>query len=409
MTHQPTTESELFAYVGRQAIFDRGLHVVAYELLYRDSMENRARFHDQNQASAATILNAFVEIGLDALVGHRQVYVNLTSDFLLGTYPLPSALAPERVMLEVLENVPVTPALVDALTAFRARGFKVALDDFILTDTTRPLLAIADVIKIDVLGVARDELAAQFAGLRGCGATLLAEKISTYEELEFLRDLGFELFQGYFLELPIITKSRRLPHDRTTLLRLLGKLYDPKADLHAIGKLISADVGLTFRLLKLASSAALSRGASIGTIDQAVARLGTQQLAALVVLVMVSGFDEKPRELLRQALIRARMCELLATDTQVSTGELFTAGLLSLLDALLDQPLAELLRQLPVSPVIAEALGTGSTMPAQIVHAVRAQERCDFDRVAATGLPADAVFRAWHDAVLWADELIALM
>jgi c-di-GMP phosphodiesterase len=397
----------LHAFVGRQAIFDRDNEVVGYELLYRDSVENRARFSDADQATAATMLNAFVELGLGRLVGAQPVWVNLPASFLLGKYPVP--LPPERTVIEVLEDVPVTPELVDALREFRAQGFRIALDDFVLTDETRALVPLADVIKVDVLGAAADDIRAQYAALRPISRSLLAEKISTHEEMDLLHGLGFDLFQGHYLQLPIVSRGERLPHNRAALLQLLAKLYDPKLDMRAIEKLVSSEVGLTVRLLKLASSAALSGATPIGTIGQAIQRIGTQQIAAIVLLIMVAGFDDKPFELARQALIRARMCEALARTSSVPADQLFTAGLLSLLDALLDLSLAEVLRQLPVTDVIRDALMGRTGDGSRIVEAARGQDRADFARVAATGFPASAVFVAWYEAVRWADELIALI
>ena len=201
------SEEPLYAYVGRQAIFDRRLGVVAYELLYRDSEENRARFSDANEATAATMLNALVELGLDHLVGDLPIYINLPADFLLGRHPIP--LPPDRTYIEVLEDVPVTPEVLGGLRALRRRGFKIALDDFVLTDETRPLLELADVIKISVLHVSPEAVAAQYAGLRDHCAMLLAEKISTNDEMEHLQSLGFDLFQGHFLQLPIIARAPR--------------------------------------------------------------------------------------------------------------------------------------------------------------------------------------------------------
>ena len=398
-------KGDLHAYVGRQAIFDRRLDVVGYELLYRDSMENRARFEDVNQASATTMLNAFVEIGLDSLVGKVPAYVNMPADFLLGHYPIP--LPPERTVIEVLEDVPVTPELIESLRELRGRGFKIALDDFLLTEETRPLLSVAHIVKVNVLGVSRDELAAQYTELKPCGAILLAEKISTHDELVFLRNLGFYYFQGYFLEMPTVQRSARLPHDRAKLLRLLAALYDGKLNLRAIEGMVASEVGLGVRLLKLASSAALSRGAPVGSIQQAIARLGIQQVAALVVLILATSFDDKPLELARQVLIRARMCELLARGAPVPADEMFTAGLLSLLDAILDRPLPEILAQLPLTALVRDALEGSASHPARIVQTVRHQSRGDLVSLAAAGFSAQAVFMAWYDAVLWSDTIIA--
>ncbi len=399
--------SELFAYLGRQAIFASDLTVHAYELLYRDSFENRARFSDANQASAATMLSAFVELDLDALIGDKPVFVNLTEDFLLGRHPMP--LEPGRVVLEVLETVPVTPELLAALKTFRTRGFQIALDDFELDEKTKPMVELADVIKLDVLDGNRERIAAAVHALRPYGIPLLAEKVSTQDEMTFLRTFDFEFYQGHFLEMPKIDRARRLPHNRASLVRLLAKLYDPDTNLRELESLLASDMDLPLRLIKLAGSAAMSRGAPIGTLGQAIQRIGTQQVAALVVLVMVSGFDDKPRELIRLALVRAKLCERIAARTGASPDELFTAGLLSLLDAILDQPLDEVLRQLPLTPTIIAALGGGNELPARIVAAARAQERCDFAELAASGVPPAEVQAAWLEAIAWADELVALV
>jgi c-di-GMP-related signal transduction protein len=395
---------DLQAYIGRQAIFDRRLNVVGYELLYRDSEENRARFDDVTKASATTMINAFLEIGLDTLVGSVPAFVNMSAEFLLGDYPIP--LPPERTVIEVLEDIPVTPALVTSLRELRQRGFRIALDDFLLTDATRPLLDVADIIKVSVLGVPRDEIAAQYAALKPSGAILLAEKISTHEEHVFLRNLGFYYFQGYFLEMPVVTRTKRMPHDRAKLLRLLATLYDQRLDLRSIEGLVAAEVGLGVRLIKLASSAAMARGEMIGSLQQAMARLGVQQVAALIMLILASGFDDKPLELARQVLIRARMCELLARHATIPADEMFTAGLLSLLDAILDRPLDEIIAQLPLTALVKEALQGGASRPARILDTARHQNRGDLSSLAGTGFTAQAVFMAWYDAVRWADDIM---
>lgn len=408
MKRELLVKKELHAYVARQAIFDRRLDVVGYELLYRDSEENRAQFGDVTQASAQTMLNAFVEIGLENLVGRVPAYVNMAADFLLGNYPIP--LPPDRTVIEVLENIEVTPELIQGLQELRIQGFKIALDDFVLTEQTRPLLSVAHIIKVSMLGVPREELAAQYAALKPSGVRLLAEKISTNDELMFARDLGFYYFQGYFLEMPVVTRAKRMPHDRAKLLRLLAMLYDDKMNLRAIEGLVAAEVGLGVRLLKLASSVAMSRGTPIGSIQQALGRLGVQQVAALIMLILASGFDDKPLELARQVLIRARMCELLARTATVPADEMFTAGLLSMLDAILDRPLPEILEQIPLSPLVREALaGNGTSKPAKIVETVRHQNRGDLAHLASAGFSPQAVFMAWYDAVRWSDEIIGRM
>ena len=399
------TAAPLDAFVGRQAIFDRRLEVVGYELLFRNSEENRARFSDANQATATTMLNAFVEMGLDSLVGTLPVWVNLPADFLLGRYPLP--MPPERTVIEVLEDVPVTPQLITALEGFASEGFKIALDDFILTDETKPMVALASYIKVDVLNVAKDEIKRQYDALKNLGPIMLAEKISTHDEHMFLRDLGFYLFQGHFLELPIVAKSKRLPHDRVALVKILNALYKDQLDLRELETLIAAEVGLSVRLIKLASSAAMSLGQPIGSVRQAVLRLGVQQVGALVMLIMVAGFDDKPIDLARQALIRARMAEGLARHAKLPSDQLFTAGLLSLLDAILDKPLAEVLKELAIAPLVRQALADAGSQAGKILDTVRHQNRGDLTNVRGSGFSANQVFVAWFDAIRWTQEIMS--
>lgn len=395
--------AELNAFVGRQAIFDRKNQVVGYELLFRNSLENRARFSDANQATATTMLNAFVELGLDQLAGQVPVWVNLPEDFLLGDYPMP--LPPERTVIEVLEDVRVTPALLKQLRTFRSKGFTIALDDFVLTDETKPMIELAQYIKVDVLNVERDEVARQYAALKDLGPKLLAEKISTPEEYAFLKQLGFEMFQGHYLELPIVSQTKRMPHDRAALLQILDKLYAPNVDIRLLEGLIAKEVGLAMRLIKLASSAAMSAGAPIESVRQAVLRLGVNQVAALIVLIMVAGFDDKPLELARQALIRARMAELLAKVDGQPSDQMFTAGLLSLLDAILDRPIAEVLGQLNVGATIRDALvESGGTKAAHIIETVKLQNRGQLHLI--VDHEPKAVFVAWYDAVRWADDIL---
>lgn len=405
MVDSSSVTADLHAYVGRQAIFDRVGDHVGYELLYRDSMENRAKFSDVEAASASTIINAYLEHGLDRLAGDVPVWVNLPTAYLTGDLPI--LLPPERTVLEVLEDVKITPRVLAGLARLRSEGYKIALDDFVLTPETYPLLDFADIVKLDVLDAKPDDVRAAFDAVRPQAKLLVAEKISTHEEFRFLHDLGFDLFQGHYLELPVIKKRERMPHDRATLIRLLTKLYDAKANFKEIERLLAAEVGLTMRLFKLAGSAALSRGAPVGSIAQAVARLGTQQVAALVLLLVAAGFDDKPLELVKKALVRAKMCEALARLARVPADELFTAGLLSLLDAVLDQPLETIVAQLPVTDLIRDIV-TGKPVGdcSRIVTAARAQDRGDFATITKTGFPAQQVFVAWYEAVQWTDELV---
>jgi len=193
------------AFVGRQPIYGRSIDVFAYELLFRNDEVNRASFMDGNAATAQVMLNTFVEIGLDHIVDHHLAFINLTRDFVLGNYCI--ALPKDRVVLEVLENMGVDQELIDALNRLSGLGYRIALDDFVYHESLKPLVELADIIKVDVLALDRKTVAEHVEILRQYPVKLLAEKVETHEEFEFCRDLGFDYFQGYFFCKPKIISS----------------------------------------------------------------------------------------------------------------------------------------------------------------------------------------------------------
>lgn len=394
------------AYLGRQAIFTADLELFAYELLYRDSTENHARITDVNNAVAVTLLTALADLGLDAVAGDRPVFVNLTEDYIVGRRPVP--LPPGRVFLEVLETVPATPEVVKALRDFRARGYQVALDDFVVTPQNQALLEVADVVKVDVLRIAevRARLPSQLAAIRAAGARPLAEKVESRADFDELRGLGFDLFQGYFLERPVVLQGRRLPTGRVAALQIVATLCDPRADLRKVERALVADAGLTARLMRMASAAAMGRGAPLTTLGQVVQRLGTAQTAALAILILAAGTREAPI-LLEIAAVRARMCQQLAWRLGAAGESLLLAGLLSVLDALLGAPLEEILASMPLPAVVTTALLGGATPEGRILAAVRAHERDDARGLAALGVTAEVASRTWLEAITWSRSLMS--
>jgi EAL and modified HD-GYP domain-containing signal transduction protein len=395
----------LRAYLGRQAIFTADLELFAYELLYRNSAENRAVFDDADAAVASTLLTALADLGLDAVAGDRPVFVNLTADYVLGRRPLP--LVPGRVFLEVLEDVPATPEVLDALRRFRGRGYQIALDDFVVTPANQALLELADIVKVDVLRLAdvRAQLPAQLAAIRAAGARPLAEKVESRADFDELRGLGFELFQGYFLEKPVVLQGRALTSGRVAALQVVATLLDARADIRRVERALIADAGLTARLMRMASAASMGRGAPLTNVGQVVQRLGTAQTAALALLVLSSGTREAPL-LLDVAAVRARMCEQLAWRLGAKGEYLLLAGLLSVLDALLGAPIEQILAAMPLPAEIAAAVRGSDSPEGKILAAVRAHERDDNRALAALGVSPELASRTWLEAVDWSRALM---
>lgn len=319
--------------IGRQPIYDHNLQVVAYELLFRsNSTLNQAQFLDGDRATTEVILNAFTEIGLDKLVGGMPAYINLTQSFISGEYPLPNIA--DKVVLEVLENIPVTESLIDALQRLKEKGYTIALDDFIYQQNLDSLVKTANIIKLDLMAQSEEEIKASAIKLQQRAKKLIAEKVETYEKFEFCKKLGFDYYQGYFFCKPEIVTAHALPTNKLKTLQLLAKLHDTNIHVDELVYDISSDVTLSYRLLRYINSVQFGIQHEINSIKQAVMLLGWNNIRSIATLMVLSSIEDKPFELVKTGLVRAKMCELLCQDTHPGEIETYyTVGLLSIIDA----------------------------------------------------------------------------
>ena len=390
-------------FIGRQPIFDRNLEVFAYELLFRSGTENRAGEFDGDQATSQVIVNAFIEIGLDHIVGTQLAFINLTRNFVTSNAPLP--FPKERVVLEVLENIRPDAEVIAGVRALVAQGYNVALDDFVFNEDLRPLIEVANIVKIDLMSVSRTELKEHVDILRRYPAKLLAEKIETQDDFEYCKSLGFDYFQGYFLSRPNVVQSQQLPPNRIAVLQLLSKLQNPETDAVEIEQLISQDIALSYKMLRYINSAFFSLPRKIDSIRQAVVYLGARTIKSWVTLLVVAGLGNKPAELVTQAMQRAKMCELLAqTAKRPHTESYFTVGLFSLLEALMDTPLAKILESLPFSEDIRNALLCQEGPYGEALTCVIAYEKGDFNRAWFDRLAPSQMTDAYLASARWADQ-----
>ena len=389
------------AFVARQAIFDRKLDVVGYELLFRQQAQDQAaHFADRDQASVRVLLDSFLDLGLDQLVGQLPAFLNLTRTFFLSAQNMP--LPRDRVVLELLEDELVDAPLIESIRGYAQSGYRVALDDFVYEPDFDPLLEIADIVKIDVLALNPTQIAEQVRLVRPFDVVLLAEKVETPEHLEFCRDLGFDLFQGYFLCRPKVVGGHRIPANRLATLRLLAKLQDPHVEIDALERIIREDLSLSYKLLRLINSAFYGLPQKVESIRQTLVLLGLHHIRAWVSLLTLSALDDKPDELMVTAMIRARMCEQLAERAGVMNPDVyFTAGLFSTLDALLDMSMEDIVEQLPLAQELNGALLHRDGRMGEALECVVAYERGDWDRVAFGRLEAAAIRGAYLDAVEW--------
>ena len=390
-------------FLARQPIYERALAVAGYELLFRDGHGNRALVSDSERATSNVILNTFSEFGLDRIAGAKPAFINVSDRFLFEAYPL--GLPPGRVVLELLEDARPSADLDRMLRRLAYEGYTIALDDYEHSPERRPLVDRAQIVKLDARALSADRLAGEVMLLKRPGLKLLAEKVETHETYDLCMELGFDLFQGYFLCRPRVFRGRGIATNKLARLRLLAGLNDPSVETDDLEDLIAIDVGLSLRLLRYINSAFFSLPREIRAIREALVYLGRRNVRRWATIMALAGIDDKPHELVVTSLVRARMCELIAIafGGDADPEAAFTAGLFSVVDALMDAPMSEVLGELPFSPAIKQALLEHSGPLGPIVRCVIAYERGDLDSLRYEQNTGVSLREAYFDALDWAE------
>ncbi len=387
-------------YIGRQPIFTPGLEVFGYELLYRPCDAEAVVNVDGDQATSQVLLNSFMEMGLDELVGHHKAFVNLTRHFVLNHHLIPAASS--QLVLEILEDIDGDAEVVEAVKDLKDKGYLIALDDFVFNESLRPLVELADIIKIDILALDREGLEAHVEILRPYGVQLLAEKVETHDDFDFCQGLGFDLYQGFFLCKPKTLKGRRAPANRLATMQMLAKLQDPGVEVRELEKIISHDITLSYKLLRYINSAAFCLRNRIESIHHAIVYLGLHEVKNWASLIALANIDDKPNELFVTALTRARMCELMSEHAGVGNkGSAFIVGLFSTLEAIMDTSLEELLKAVPVVEEVTMALLQQEGPYAEMLHTTLAYERGEWDQVRCHQIDPTTLSDIYMRAVKW--------
>jgi len=391
-------------YVGRQPIYNKNLSVFGYELLFRSGIKNTAAVDpfSADGATSTTIINTFLEIGLERLVGNKYAFINLTEQFLLEEGSLP--ISPKQVILEVLEDIPVTPELISAIERLSQKGFIIALDDYIYNPSHKPLMKMVDIIKIDIMQLSQVEIIQHVKILKEFDIKLLAEKIETIDEYEFCRKLGFDYYQGYFLSKPRIIRSKALPTNKVAVLNLLAVLQNPNSDIDELEEAISFDVSISYKILKLINSSFFSFSREVDSVKQAIVILGRNQLSSWASMIALSKMDDRPSEMIHLAMIRGKMCEMLAEKSGLKTLEsFFTVGLFSALDILMERDIETIIDPLPLSDEVENALLKHEGVLGEALKCTLAYEVADFENISFQDLTEDDFFVANVEAVSWAN------
>jgi EAL and modified HD-GYP domain-containing signal transduction protein len=402
-------------FVARQPIFDRRDSLAGYELLYRNTaMSTTADGAAADTMCTDTVIHSFLDIGLDDLTDGHRAFVNCTREFLLdGQVEL---LPPSKVVIEVLETVGHDEAIVTTCRRLMQRGYHLALDDYVDDSSFDALLRTASIVKLDVLHRKPGELATVLERLRPFNVKMLAERVETMEMHKECLRLGFDLFQGYFYRRPELVTRKEIEVGQAAMMRLLNMLRDQETPDLDIESGFRSDPTLTYKLLRIVNSASVG-GRGIDSIGYAIRMVGRQMLhrwlALLMVSSMVTGNNDVIDQLVYAALLRARLCELIAESSPHvrHPQALFMTGMFSMLDVLLRMPMKDVLARVSVSDEIRQAIMEGSGPYAKPLLLADAYQRGEWDQVdeLASSLGVLPMQMAWlyTKSLTWVNEQIS--
>jgi EAL and modified HD-GYP domain-containing signal transduction protein len=320
----------------------------------------------------------------------------------------------ERCVVEILETVLPEDDVMEACRELKASGYTLALDDFVGDPGFEPLCEIADIIKVDILGKTPVEVMSIVNGLKGYKARLLAEKVENINMFNVCKRLGFEYFQGYFFSKPEIVPGRKLSASQSTKIKLLKELNESEAELARLVEIIQTDLSISYRLLKYINSARFSLRGKIESIQRAVNMLGRQNLRQWLQVVILSDVNstDKGQELVRISVLRGRFLQLLAASgtAPFSPDSMFVMGFFSVLDAILDQQMEQVLDEISLDPDIKAALVDPQSEHSVWIGLLNELDRGSWagleDKAGQMGIPMELVDNAAIEAAIWTDEVM---
>jgi c-di-GMP phosphodiesterase len=402
-------------YVARQPIFDQNMSIWGYELLFRHSAQCKtARIDDADEATSRVIVDGFGLVA-DLLAPSQKVLINYPGPMLLQGAP--RALPSEVAIVEILETVQPTPDIVSACAQLKADGYILALDDFVGQPGFEALLELADMVKVEVLNLGYSQLKAIVSDLHRIGTRrLLAEKVEDLAMFDQCRELGFELFQGYFFSRPELVSGKKLSANQISKLQLLKELSSPDLELRQISGIVQHDVSLSYRLLRYINSPGLGLANRITSINQAVNLLGQRKISAWLRVLILAEMKSTPQsgELLFLSVQRARFLETMSSvvkSVRLSGEGMFLLGLFSFLDAILGQPMDDILKGLSLEPRLEAALlGRDADLGAWLDLAA-ACERGSWDKtenlLTTLNLTPEHTAKSLNESAQWAKQYLA--
>jgi len=391
--HTQTDQGHYF-FLARRPVFGPQRQLMAYDLVHCGGAPD-----DE--------LGACLAAHVDSLAAGRQVFVPATDRLISARDKMPLPPDGQQVVVVFPADIKIGDSELEAVHRMAGKGYLIALADFDYGRNHNALLPYADFVILSISGRNDTTLQQLLATLHEFRLRLIAEHVDTLTEFERVRALGFDGFMGAFYRQPRISESVELSASGVSLLRLALRVQEASLDARELERLISANGILGFQLLRYINSAAIKLRRKVDSIRHAIIMLGPDEIRRWTLLVSTAVASNKSHELIRSALWRASMCELLCGESgRGDPGTAMITGLFSLLDALFDKPLEEILSLLPVADDIRAALLLGRGEYAELLACVLAHECGDWPAVQMPPLTPARINAIYLRAVRRADRVM---
>ena len=401
-------------HVARQPIFNTEKNVIGYELLFRNGTDDFFPGSDSDQATADVINSSFFLKIVDDLTGGKKAFINFTPRLI--KQHIMTILPSQSLAVELTETFEKDPDVLEACRQLKEKGYMVVLDDFVFYKNSDALIKVADMVKVDFVATKEVERKSIAQRIKPFGVSLLAEKVESYFDFKQAKELGYEYFQGYFFGRPEVFSGRDIPGYTVNYLNMLREASRSEIDFDKLEQIFRRDVALSFKILKFINSAFFGVRNKVSSVRQALVLLGRKEILKWVSLLALQNIaQDKPDEVEVLSLIRARFGELLALKLGWTkrSDQAFLVGLFSLVDAMLDRPMDDILRELPLDDEIIVALLRGDNDLGRMNTMARHYEKAEWDKFAVLanelGIASKDVAELYRQSLVWAQGLFVLL
>ncbi|MEE9398373.1 MAG: HDOD domain-containing protein [Methylococcales bacterium] len=391
-------------FIGRTPIYNKSLELFGYDLQFGCQESAETIKSEKGFYSKDCIANVSSEIPLEKITGPKigfiDAFPSLLSDLVDFSWPK------DRIIFRVTDPLLASENFTADLQKLSSQGFSFDLEAHRYGSIKEQALDGAKICSIDADAVVED-FGGQLQFFRGRrGIKLLARNIQTPDQYSWAKQIGFDYYQGNYFEKPRQFQGSEIPANRLAVMHLLARLQDPEIEINEVEVLVSQDVTLSYKLLRLINSAFFGVPKTVESISRAVIIYGLQRVANWAAVIMINAIDYKPQELLVTALVRAKTCELLAEAMgQEKTEQYYIAGLFSVLDAIMNVPMARLVEHLCLIDEISNALTDKNGPIGEVLATVIAYEHGGSRGLPQSPLEDSVVTKICLQAMEWASQV----